>query len=91
MATELNAATAAQRKAMTEPFYIAAEGLLWMAVHGTLCLGLRHPAYTGPSRELVLRFTKRLGRDLVAWGCLTEEELAVVNKTEQQESPHHGG
>ncbi len=25
----------------------------WAAVHGCLCLGLRHPDYTGPSRVLV--------------------------------------
>jgi hypothetical protein len=86
----LNAATAAQRIALTEPHSIEVNGLMWMAIHGTLCLGLRHPAYTGPSRLLVKSFVEELGRKLTDWGVLTDDELALVEKTEQQESPHGG-
>lgn len=67
---------------------IIANRLVWMAVHGTLCLGLRHPSYVGPSRRLVEEFVRALGDGLVAWGCLTAEELELVQKTEAEESPH---
>ena|ERR1043166_9664623 len=86
----LDKANAAQRRAMTEPFSIETNGLTWMAIHGTLCLGLRHPAYIGPSRFLVKNFAEELGRKLVEWGTLTEAELTLVNKMEQEESPHGG-
>jgi hypothetical protein len=88
MSHGLNAAAASQRIAMTEPHSVETNGLTWMAIHGTLCLGLRHPAYKGPSRLLVKSFTEELGRKLVEWGALTEEELALVDRTEQQESLH---
>jgi hypothetical protein len=78
----------AARAAITEPHSIESPGLVWMAVHGTLCLGLRHPAYVGPSRALTENFVKELGQQLVEWKVLTAEELAEVERVERQESPH---
>jgi hypothetical protein len=73
---------------MLEPFSVETNGLVWMAVHGTICLGLRHPAYTGPSRALVLSFVQELGRRLVQAGVCTQFELEHVHHTEALESPH---
>jgi len=84
----IDPATVAQRAAMTEEYSIGSPGLVWMAVHGTLCLGLRHPAYGGPSRAFVENFVRALGDCLVEWGCLTPEELAFVQRVEQDESPN---
>jgi len=67
---------------------VEASGLLWMAIHGNLCLALRHPANLGPSRELVLGFVKNLGRLLVEWGVLTEAQLAAAQKVEQEHGTH---
>ena len=83
-----DAYAAAQRDAMLEAFSVETNGLTWMAVHGAICLGLRHPGYRGPSRALILNFALELGRRLVDAGVLTAEELVLVERTEQQESPH---
>jgi hypothetical protein len=84
----IDAQRAAARPAMAEPHAIESPGLVWMAVHGAICLGLRHPAHVGPSRELVVNFVKALGQELVEWNVLTALELAEVERVEQQESPH---
>jgi hypothetical protein len=60
-----------------------ATGLTWMAVHGNLCLALRHPANSGPSRKLIENFVRQLGENLVENGVLTAAELAEVQRTEQ--------
>lgn len=78
------------RDAMLEPLSVETSGLVWMAVMGVLCLGLRHPQYVGPSRQMVAEFTDELGRRLVGAGVLTPVELAAVNRQEQTESPHGG-
>ena len=79
-----------QRDAVYAPHSIETSGLVWMALHGTLCLGLRHPKYVGASRQLVVEFVNELGRQLVEWGVLTSEELASVARQEQRESTHGG-
>ena len=81
---------AASRLAMTEPIVVETNGLTWMAVHGAICLGCRHPAYLGPSRTLVIAFVRELGKRLVEAGVLTEAELQEVERCERQESPHGG-
>lgn len=73
----------AARDGMTLPFPIETSGLTWMAVHGVICLGLRHPQFVGPSRMLVLNFVRELGRQLVEHDVLTGEELSLVERTEQ--------
>ncbi len=87
---ELHYLTERQHKAMINRIDIEAVGITWMAVHFVLCLGLRHPQYTGPSRSVVLGFVRKLGRTLVEAGVLTEEELAWIERVEQSESPHGG-
>jgi len=54
----------------------------WLTVHGYLCLALRHPKNRGPSREHLVKFVKRLGRVLVEWRVLTEEQLRHIEKVE---------
>ena len=41
-----------------------------MAVHGNLCLALRHPANRCPSTRLVVALVRQLGEFLVARGTL---------------------
>jgi hypothetical protein len=78
----------AARAGLTTPFKVESPGIVWMAVHGAICLGLRHPAYIGPSRELVVNFVQALGESLIENGVLTPEELAEVQRVERRESPH---
>ena len=59
--------------------------LTWLAVHGNLCLALRHPANRGASRPHVLKFTKELGKQLVKWGVITQSQLEEAEKTEIEE------
>jgi len=57
----------------------------WITIHGNVCLALRHPQNRGPSRALAIEFVKGLGRALVSWGALTEEELKECEKLEIEE------
>jgi hypothetical protein len=74
--------------ALVAPHSIETNGLTWMAAHGMLCLALRDPAMTGPSRELVVNFVQALGEQLVAWRVLTLAQLREAQRVEQEESPH---
>lgn len=60
---------------------------VWLAVHGNLCLGLRHPSNLGPSRRYIEQFVKQLGARLVQEGFLTAEELQHAEHLERQEAP----
>jgi len=53
-----------------------------MAIHGNLCLALRHPANSGPSTQLVAAVVRQLGEVLVARRALTAAELAEVYAVE---------
>lgn len=65
--------------------------LIAMAVHGALCLALRHPSFKGRSRKMVVEFTKSLGRWLVQAGALTSEQLRITERKEAREgSPDLG-
>lgn len=69
---------------------MVATALTWMAVHGYLCLGLRHPATRGsthPSHAVVQDFVEALGEHLVDVGLLTADELALVQRVEADEQP----
>lgn len=83
-----HAAAIALRQGLTTPLSIESSGLVWMAVHGAISLALRHPAYSGPSRQLLLCFVRQLGITLVDCGVLTAEELEVVENFEREQSPH---
>ena len=67
---------------------VIASGLEWAGVHGNLCLGLRHPLNVGTSRDLMVRFVKRLGKNLVEWGVLTREQLELAERTEREHGSH---
>lgn len=72
------------RPALRAQVPVTAAGIVWMAVHGNLCLALRHPSNTGPSRLLVQDFVGQLGQHLVAVGILTPSELAEVQRVEAE-------
>jgi len=60
---------------------------LWiaMAMHGFLCLALRHPGTRDHvQRPAVVRAVRRLGDLLVARGGLTAVELAAIEGDEAQ-------
>lgn len=57
----------------------------WLTVHGNLCLALRHPENTGPSRVLIVGMIYRIGKILVEGGVLTQEELNFATRVEQEE------
>jgi len=59
--------------------------LTWLAVHGNLCLALRHSENRGPSRPHVEQFVKQLGRWLVVLGAITQRELEAAEKLEREE------
>jgi len=75
-----------ERPALRAEWPVIAPGLIWMAVHGNLCLALRHPSNTGPSRQIVIRFVRALGHRLVTHGVLTAEELRVAQRVEIDEA-----
>jgi hypothetical protein len=56
-----------------------------MAVHGALCLALRHPQFKGRSRQFVVDFTKSLGEWLVHAGALTPDQLVAAQQLEAEE------
>lgn len=56
-----------------------------MAVHGALCLALRHPNFKGRSKQLVDEFKKSLGEWLVHAGALTPEQLRIAEELEAKE------
>ena len=67
---------------------IEADAFTWMTVHGNLCLGLRHPNNTGPSRKIVENFVEALEAMLVKSGLLSEEDVVSIHQVERQQSPH---
>lgn len=56
-----------------------------LALHGALCLALRHPQFRGPSRGLVVNATQQIGKYLVDNGLLTPEQLAEAQQLEAEE------
>lgn len=64
---------------------IEASFLHWMAVHGSLCLAMRHPQYTGSSRELVLEMVETIEVIFLKEG-MPKAELDYIHKVEQKET-----
>jgi hypothetical protein len=64
------------------PILVEAEALTWMAVHGNLCLSLRHPQNQGPSRALIADVIRDIGDALVNSGLLTRAEIDQAQVTE---------
>lgn len=67
------------------PLPVHADLFTWMAVHGNLCLALRHPSNVGGSRQIVEEFVRALGARLVEEGLLSADELRDAEKLERQE------
>lgn len=58
--------------------------LTWMAVHGNLCLALRHPQNRGPSRSVILEFLTDLSNLIVERGLLTREQMDAAFALERE-------
>jgi hypothetical protein len=69
-------------EALVRAYTLIAPGIAWMAVHGNLCLALRHPGNRGPSTAFVVDFRDALGLRLVDWHILTPEQLAAAQQEE---------
>jgi hypothetical protein len=67
--------------------HVTVDGTLldWLAVHGNLCLAMRHPGNDGPSRSIVVSVIYRLGKVLVDEGILTPDELESATRLEVNE------
>jgi len=59
--------------------------LMWIAVHGNLCLALRHPQNIGAARPHVVKFVKDLGKMLVEHKAVTKEYLVKAHRLEVEE------
>lgn len=70
-----------------KPAAIETELIAWSAVHGCLCLALRHPEYTGASRSMVEHMLNGIETLLVDGGLFTRAEMDAAHKTEQDLRP----
>ena len=59
-----------------------------LAVHGNVCLGLRHPTNTGPNRKLALEFVNYAEQKLKSAGLINDQDIENIHNVEQEESPH---
>lgn len=59
-----------------------------MAIHGNLCLALRHPGNNGPSRKLIIEFVNSIENKLKDIGMFTDEDIKLMHQVEEEESPH---
>jgi len=55
----------------------------WLAIHGYLCLALRHPQTTGPSRQIALDLVGDLEAAFLSLGLLDQEDINLIHKVEQ--------
>lgn len=56
-----------------------------MALHGFLCLALRHPGTKDhPCRHAIVELVKQIGITLIDIGVLTPEQLTQIEKTEAE-------
>jgi len=55
----------------------------WFAIHGYLCLALRHPQTTDPSRQIVLDLVGDLEAAFLSLGLLDQEDINLIHKVEQ--------
>lgn len=67
------------------------DALTLLAIHGSLCLALRHPQNKGESRHIVVSFVKQIGQHMVNLGILSSEQLRQIERIEAEEgSPDLG-
>jgi hypothetical protein len=69
----------------TEIRQLNAPLLTWLAVHGNLCLALRHPANLGKSRERMVGLIRTISVLLVDSGFMTQEEMDQATRYEAQQ------
>lgn len=69
----------------TRKVKIEIEVLSLLALHGSVCLALRHPMNTGESRKMMVEFVKQAGRYLVDLRALTPAELIDIERIEAAE------
>ena len=68
-----------------EKFTVEAPAATWLAIHGFLCLGLRHPATADHSmRETIKDFTTELARLFLSEGLIDQYEFDQIQRTEQE-------
>lgn len=58
--------------------------LSWLTIHGTVCLGLRHPHNTGPSRKIAEDFITSIETFLMQNDLLTPEDIQLIRKTKRE-------
>jgi len=75
-------------RAWEEIIELRMSALHLLAVHGNVCLGLRHPTNTGPNRKLALEFLGYSEQKLKSAGLINDEDIENIHKVEQEESPH---
>ncbi len=65
---------------MEQVFPLKISWLGLMAMHGSLCLALRHPKFKGDSRQLVVCITRQIGKYLVENGICSTEIIEEAEK-----------
>lgn len=61
-----------------------------ITIHGNLCLALRHPGNNGECRKMALSIVKQFGDILVDVKALDQEQLKVIERTENIPPDLHG-
>jgi hypothetical protein len=56
----------------------------WLAIHGNLCLALRHPQNAGESRGQVLTAVRLLSTLIVEQGIMSQTEMDHALRVERQ-------
>jgi len=59
--------------------------LCLMVIHGCICLALRHPQFTGPSRKVALDFIEKVERALLKANILDQEDIEYIHQVEREE------
>jgi hypothetical protein len=67
----------------TQPVQLELSLLTAMAMHGNLCLALRHPQNNGHSRPVITAAIRALGDILVEAGALSAERVAEIEREEK--------
>jgi hypothetical protein len=72
-------------------FGLESDAITWLAVHGNLCLALRHEGNTGAAREMVLGFLESLKEMLVKSNLVTQKEIDEQTRTDPVPAEAAGG
>lgn len=73
-------------KLAVQPITVTAEALTWLAVHGNVCLAMRHPDNHSPNvRPRMVKFLKEISNRLVDSGFISREAMDGATKYELQQ------